>query len=90
MDINFYATVFATVFLAELGDKTQIATLLYAADSNAPKLAVFLAASAALVCSSALAVAAGGLVAAYVSPKILSLVAGVAFIGVGVWTLLRA
>ena len=90
MEIKIYATVFLTVFLAELGDKTQLATMLYAADSNVPKLAVFLAASAALICSSALAVTAGGLIANYVSPKVLSSVAGVAFIGVGVWTLWRA
>ena len=90
MEIKLFATVFATVFLAELGDKTQMATLLYAADPQASKLAVFIAASVALICASALAVAAGGLVATYVSPRILSRVAGAAFVAVGLWTIVRA
>lgn len=51
--------VFITVFLAELGDKTQIATLLFAADRPGNPWAVFLAAAAALVASTALAVLAG-------------------------------
>ena len=90
MDFKLLATVFATVFVAELGDKTQLATLLYAADAKNSKLTVLLGASAALVLSAALGVLAGGVVSRYVSPKMLSWVAGFGFIGIGIWTIVRA
>jgi len=90
MDLKLFATVFATIFVAELGDKTQLATLLYAADAQHPKLTVFLGSAAALVLTSALGVLAGAFLAQHVSPRALSWVAGLGFIGIGVWTLLRA
>ncbi|MGQ0383700.1 MAG: TMEM165/GDT1 family protein [Gammaproteobacteria bacterium] len=90
MELKLLMTVFFTILLAELGDKTQLATLLFAADSPLNRLAVFLAASAALVTATAMAVLAGGLIAQYVSPKLLHYIAGAGFIGVGVWTLVRA
>ena len=90
MDARLFLTVFSTVFLAELGDKTQLATLLYAADRPSAKLVVFLGAAAALVTTSAIAVAAGGALAAYVNPRMLARLAGVGFIALGVWTLVRA
>jgi putative Ca2+/H+ antiporter (TMEM165/GDT1 family) len=90
MDLKLFALVFGTVFLAELGDKTQLATLLFAAREDTPLMTVFLAASAALILCSALGVLAGGLVATYVDPKVLSYVAGVGFIVIGAWTILAA
>src|SRR5882672_3257894 len=57
--MKFYLAVFLSVLVAELGDKTQIATLLFAADPETGKLGVFLAAAAALIASSALAVVVG-------------------------------
>ena len=90
MDMRLLATVFATVFVAELGDKTQLATLLYSADGRNSKLVVLLGASAALIVSSAIAVIAGSVVSRYVSPKTLSWLAGIGFIAVGVWTIARA
>ena len=90
MDLKLLATVFATVFVAELGDKTQLATLLYAADAPGRKLSVFLGAAAALVLASALGVVAGGWISAHVSPRILSWVAGLGFIAIGIWTLVQA
>ena len=68
MDLKLLATVFASVFLAELGDKTQLATLLFAADQTVSKLTVFLAASAALVLATGIGVLAGGIVSQHVSP----------------------
>ena len=88
MDFKLFATVFATVFVAELGDKTQLATLLYASDASHPKLTVFAASAAALVLTSALGVLAGSLLAEHVSAKLIRWVAGLGFIGVGVWVLL--
>jgi putative Ca2+/H+ antiporter (TMEM165/GDT1 family) len=80
----------ATVFLAELGDKTQLATMLYAADAPQSKLTVFLGAAAALVVTSALGVLAGHVVSRLVSPRTLSWVAGLGFVVIGLWTIVRA
>ena len=88
MDIRLFATVFTTIFIAELGDKTQLATLLYASDAGHPKLTVFLAAATALVLTSALGVLGGAMISEFVSPKLLRWVAGGGFIAVGLWVLL--
>ena len=88
MDIRLFTTVFATVFVAELGDKTQLATLLYASDAANPKLTVFAASAAALLLSSALGVLAGAFIAEHVDPKAMRWVAGLGFIGVGLWVLI--
>jgi putative Ca2+/H+ antiporter (TMEM165/GDT1 family) len=90
MDFKVLATVFVTVFLAELGDKTQLATFLYAADSKNPRLAVFLGAALALVATSAIGVLLGAAISRTVSDKVLGYVAGAGFILVGIWTLYKA
>lgn len=90
MDLKLFATVFFTVFIAELGDKTQLATLLYAAKAENPKLVVFVASASALVLTSLIGVLAGAFVSQHVSPRMLSWVAGLGFIAIGVWTLSRA
>ena len=90
MDLRILATVFASVFIAELGDKTQLATMLFAADKEASKLTVFIGASLALVLTSAIGVLAGSIISQYVSEKTLSYLAGAGFIVIGVWTLVRA
>jgi putative Ca2+/H+ antiporter (TMEM165/GDT1 family) len=87
VDIKLFVTVAGTVFLAELGDKTQLATVLFAAKSPTNLLTVFIAASLALIAASALGVAAGGIISQYVSPKYLSYAAGVGFILIGIWTI---
>jgi len=87
LDLKLFATVFATVFVAELGDKTQLATLLYASDASHPKWTVFLASATALVLTSALGVLGGSLVAQHVDPKVVRWVAGLGFIAVGLWVL---
>ncbi len=89
MDLKLLATVFASVFVAELGDKTQLATLLFAADPQVSKLSIFLAASAALIVATGIGVLAGGVVSQHVSPAALRYVAGAGFILIGVWTLVR-
>ncbi len=90
MDLKLLATVFSTIFIAELGDKTQLATLLYAADARNPRLTVLFGASAALIVTSAIGVLAGAFISQHVSPRILSWIAGAGFIGVGIWTIVRA
>ena len=87
MDLRLFATVFSTIFVAELGDKTQLATLLYASDQAHPKLTVFAASAAALVVTSALGVVGGSMIAEWVSPKLMGWVAGLGFIAVGLWVL---
>jgi putative Ca2+/H+ antiporter (TMEM165/GDT1 family) len=78
-------TTFGAVFVAELGDKTQLATLGMAARPGA-KLAVFIGSASALVASSLIAVLAGSLVAKYVPPRYLQRAAAVLFMLLGVWT----
>ncbi len=87
MDLKVMVTVFGIVFLAELGDKTQLATLLFASKSPGNLIAVFIGASAALVLASAISVVAGSVISQYISPKLLSYVAGVGFLLIGAWTI---
>jgi putative Ca2+/H+ antiporter (TMEM165/GDT1 family) len=90
MDWRVFATVFGAVFLAELGDKTQLATLLFASNGPTRLWTIFIAASAALVLTSAIGVAAGAAVSQYMDPKHLSYAAGVGFVLIGLWTLYQA
>jgi putative Ca2+/H+ antiporter (TMEM165/GDT1 family) len=90
MDIKVLLTVFAVVFIAELGDKTQLATMLFAADKDVSKWTVFLGASLALILASAIGVLAGGAISQYISEKYLHYIAGTGFIVIGIWTLFRA
>lgn len=90
MDYRTLIIVFGTVFVAELGDKTQLATMLFAADREVSRWVVFLGSAGALVLSSALGVLAGGLIAGWVGPRSMSLLAGFGFIAIGAWTLAQA
>jgi putative Ca2+/H+ antiporter (TMEM165/GDT1 family) len=90
MDWKLFLTVFGTVFLAELGDKTQLATLLFASRSTVSLWTIFVAASAALVLTTAIGVAAGAIVSQHVNPRYLSYAAGIGFIVIGAWTIYQA
>ena len=87
MDIKIFLTIFTVVFIAELGDKTQLATMLFAADSEVSKWTVFAASSAALVVAAGIGVLAGSLLAEYINEKTLSIVAGLGFILIGGFSL---
>ncbi len=90
MDYKILITVFITVFIAELGDKTQLATMLFAADKEVSKLTVFVGASLALIVASGIGVLAGNLLSQYVSEKHLHYIAGLGFLAIGMWTLVKA
>jgi len=81
--------IFVSVFLAELSDKTQLATLLFATDQQLSRVGVFVAASAALVVSTFLAVVFGELIGKIISPNTLRVGAACGFIAIGVWMLVR-
>lgn len=81
------ASIFLAVFLAELGDKTQLATVLFATDKAHHPVVVFLAAAGALVLSTAIAVALGTWGAKYLAMIPLKLIAGLGFVAIGAWTL---
>jgi putative Ca2+/H+ antiporter (TMEM165/GDT1 family) len=90
MDLKIFITVFITIFIAEIGDKTQLATLLFAADKEVSKLTVFAGASLALIVAAGIGVLAGGVISHYISEKYLHYIAGLGFIGIGIWTIFRA
>ncbi len=86
MDWKLFATAFTTVFVAELGDKTQLAALGLAAGSRG-RVTVFVAASLALVCTTALAVVAADAITRVVNPLMLRRGASVLFVVLGLWGL---
>ena len=90
MDMKLLVAVFATVFLAELGDKTQLATMLFATKQSVSLVTIFVGASLALMTSTGLAVLGGSVISQYIDPKYLSYVAGAGFILIGAWTIWRA
>ena len=90
MELKVFFTVFAAVFIAELGDKTQLATMLFAADKEVSKWTVFLGASAALVVATGIGVIAGTLLSGFINEKYLNYLAGAGFILIGAFTLVRA
>jgi Ca2+/H+ antiporter, TMEM165/GDT1 family len=87
MDLRVLLTTFGIIFLAEMGDKTQLAAMTMAADSKKP-WAVFIGASVALVAVSGLGVLVGSLVGDYLPIVWVKRVAAVAFIAIGVLMLL--
>jgi putative Ca2+/H+ antiporter (TMEM165/GDT1 family) len=90
MDLKLLLTTFGMVFLAELGDKTQLATFCFSADCGDSRLSVFLGSAGALVLSSLIAVFLGAVLSRFISPATIKTGAGVFFIVVGVWTLYAA
>jgi len=90
MELKVFFTVFATVFVAELGDKTQLATMLFAADKEVSKWTVFWGASAALVVATVIGVIAGTVLSEFINERYLNYIAGAGFILIGALTLARA
>ncbi len=86
MDWKLLLMTFGTVFLAELGDKTQLATLAFTADSKKP-WTIFLASSLALVTVTAIGVAAGSVLNRWVNPLWVRRGSALLFVVIGVWLL---
>ena len=90
MDWKILGVVFVSVFIAEMGDKTQLATMLFASDKEVSKWTVFFGASAALIATSAVGVLVGSAVSNFISEKHLHYAAGAGFVIIGLWTLWKA
>ena len=82
-----FAAMFAIIFLAEIGDKTQLATMLFSAEGHSSRWIVFAASAAALVTAAAIGVIAGAQVERFIKPQTLKIVAGAGFIVIGLWTI---
>ena len=89
LDLGLLASTFATVFLAELGDKTQLAIVTISGTSPRPG-AVFAGSSLALVLASLLGAAAGGSLSAVIPTDALQLAASVGFLLIGVRLIVKA
>jgi putative Ca2+/H+ antiporter (TMEM165/GDT1 family) len=89
MDLALIASTFVTVFLAELGDKTQLAIVTISGTSSRP-LAVFLGSSLALVLASLLGAAAGGSLSTVIPADALQLAASAGFLILGIRLILKA
>jgi putative Ca2+/H+ antiporter (TMEM165/GDT1 family) len=90
MDWKLCISAFAAVFVAELGDKTQLATFGLASASSGGRLAVFIGSAVALVCTSLIAVLAGAAIGKAVPSVWLERAGGLLMIAVGAWALWRA
>ncbi len=82
-----FPAIFLTVFLAEIGDKTQLATMLFSAEGQTSKWVVFAASSAALVVAAGIGVLVGAQLERFIKPQTLKLIAGIGFVAIGVWTM---
>lgn len=89
MDWKLAAVAFGTLFLAELGDKTQLAVFTLAAERRNP-WPVFIGASAALVVVTFLGTFLGGFITKFIPPDMLQLIAGLLFVVIGAFTLYEA
>lgn len=85
--LKAFFTVFVTVFLAEIGDKTQLATVLFASERNVSRWVIFAGASLALVLAAGIGVLVGAQLERFIKPSTLKTVAGIGFIVIGIWTL---
>jgi len=85
--LKAFLTVFVTVFLAEIGDKTQLATMLFAAEAKTSRWVIFAGSALALVLAAAIGVVVGAQIEKFVSPRTLKVIAGAGFIAIGIWTI---
>ena len=89
MILSLLFSTFITVFVAELGDKTQLATLTISGTSNKP-MAVFLGSSSALILASLLGALTGGSISSFIPEFILKLIASITFLIIGINLLIKS
>jgi len=89
MDLKLFLTTFGMIFLAELGDKTQLATFFLSANYDS-KISIFIGSAGALVVCSLIAVFFGAGISRFIPQNYIKIGAGVFFIAVGVWILFSA
>ena len=83
MILTLFFTTFVTVFLAEMGDKTQLTTITLSSTTNKP-LAVFIGSSLALISATLLGALAGGSIANLIPAYLLKLISGIVFLIIGI------
>lgn len=81
---SIFLASFSTIFIAELGDKTQLATLMLSAESGRP-LIVFIGSSFALICSSIVGVIIGKWLSSKLSSEKISFITGLLMTMVSLW-----
>ena len=89
MNLKLFFTVFGTILLAELGDKTQLAVMAMAAEHKEGLVWIFLGSALALALTSLVAVLFGGLITKFVPTHVIHYVAGGAFIIIGILMILN-
>lgn len=89
--LRLFLTTFGLIFVAELGDKTQLAALALTSKSDHPNApwVIFAASALALTLTSALAVGAGSMIGRAVPPTVIRWISGLLFLGAGAWILLK-
>lgn len=80
-------TTYIIIILAELGDKTQVATLIFASNNPSRRWQVYSASALALVACVVIEVTIGATLARHISPALINRIAGVVFLGVGLVSL---
>lgn len=90
MELKVFFTVCLTVFIAELGDKTQLATMAFATNREVSAWMVFAAASVGLTLAAGLGVIAGNTLSGFINPRMLAMSGGVLFLVIGAATLYKA
>jgi putative Ca2+/H+ antiporter (TMEM165/GDT1 family) len=89
LNAKLIASTFVMIFLAELGDKTQISTFALASNARS-MLSVFIGAAGALLLTTLIAVVLGGVIGRFVPARIIKFVSAAVFLGFGVLTLIEA
>lgn len=89
MDVKLFLLSFGMLFLAELGDKTQLAVFTLVTQYQKP-IPIFLGASLALILVTLIGTLFGNIVTKYIPAEYLKLVAGILFVGIGIFILIEA
>lgn len=87
IDFKTIFVVFTSVFIAEIGDKTQLATMMFSSNKDHSRMNVFIGSATALVLASGIGVLAGSFLSELISPGTLKIIAGIGFIAIGFWTI---